>query len=46
MVTELMDAVAREHLTVDRFFMMHIGPTPWADLGKAAAASDAPNGTL
>ncbi len=48
-VTELMDAVAREHLTVDRFFMMHIGPTPWADLGKAVAASEAqdtPNGTL
>ncbi|UWZ82811.1 MBL fold metallo-hydrolase [Occallatibacter riparius] len=28
-VSELSDAVAREQLTVDRFFMMHIGPTPW-----------------
>jgi len=29
-VSELSDAVAREHLTVERFFMMHIGPNPWS----------------
>jgi hypothetical protein len=48
-VTELMDAVAREHLQVDRFFMMHIGPTPWSDLGNAVEAAekqDTPTGVL
>jgi hypothetical protein len=48
-VTELMDAVAREHLNVDRFFMMHIGPTPWSDLAKAIAVAekqDTPSGIL
>lgn len=48
-VTELMDAVAREHLDVHQFFMMHIGPTPWPDLEKAvkaAEAKDTPNGVL
>ncbi len=48
-VTELMDAVAREHLDVHEFFMMHIGPTPWPDLEKAvkaAEAKDTPDGTL
>jgi len=48
-VTELMDAVAREHLDVREFFMMHIGPTPWVDLAKAVAiakAQDTPNGDL
>ena len=48
-VTELMNAVTREHLNVERFFMMHIGPTPWANLAKAIAASrvqDSPNGIL
>ncbi len=48
-VTELTDAVAREHLSVDEFFMMHIGPMPWADLSKAVAtaeAQDTPNGIL
>jgi hypothetical protein len=28
-VSELTDAVAREHLQVETFFMMHIGPNPW-----------------
>jgi hypothetical protein len=48
-VTELMDAVAREHLAVDQFFMMHIGPTPWPDLAKAIATAvtqDTPTGVL
>lgn len=31
-VSELRDAVAREHLPVERFFMMHIGPTSWSEL--------------
>jgi hypothetical protein len=29
-VYELESAVEREHLSVDRFFMMHIGPNPWS----------------
>jgi hypothetical protein len=34
-VYELQSAVEREHLSVDRFFMMHIGPTPWSMALKA-----------
>jgi hypothetical protein len=48
-VTELMDAVTRERLNVEQFFMMHIGPTSWANLAKAVAAAEAqntPNGVL
>lgn len=48
-VTELTDAVAREHLQVGQLFMMHMGPTPWSDLGKAVAAAeakDSPGGVL
>ena len=33
-VWELMHSVEREKLSVDTFFMMHIGPTPWSDLQK------------
>ena len=29
-VSELVSAVEREHLSVDRFFMMHIGPNSWS----------------
>jgi hypothetical protein len=42
-VTELQDAVVREHLTPERFFMMHVGPTPWTDLQKAVKAAEAKN---
>jgi hypothetical protein len=42
-VTELQDAVAREHLLVERFFMMHIGPTPWSELDKAVQATEKEN---
>ena len=48
-VTELVNAVAREHLDVQQFFMMHIGPTSWPDLEKAVKAAeikDTPDGTL
>lgn len=48
-VTELTDAVKREHLVVAQFFMMHISLTPWADLQNAVAAAikqDTPDGTL
>lgn len=48
-VSELTDAVQREHLAVSRFFMMHIAITPWADLQKVveqAMQNDAPDGTL
>lgn len=34
-VWELVHAVEREKLSVDTFFMMHIGPTPWSDLSRA-----------
>jgi len=29
--------VERETLAVDIFFMMHIGPTPWSELGRVIA---------
>ncbi len=48
-VSELTDAVAREHLNVEHFFMMHVELKPWAELGKALEAAekkDTPNGTL
>ena len=48
-VSELVDAVNREHLTIDKFFMMHVGPTSWAELSKAltdAGAKNTPDGTL
>ena len=31
-IGEVRDAVAREHLNVVTFFMMHMGPTPWREL--------------
>ena len=31
-VSELRNAVAREHLDVETFFMMHIAPTPWKEV--------------
>jgi hypothetical protein len=48
-VSEVIDAVTRAHINVDRFFMMHVGVTPWADLDKALAAArsqDTPDGVL
>jgi hypothetical protein len=30
-VSELVEAVKRNHLAVARLFMTHIDPTPWAD---------------
>ena len=39
-VWELKHAVEREKLQVDTFFMMHMGPTPWTDLEKAATQAD------
>jgi hypothetical protein len=33
-VWELMHAVELEKLSVNTFFMMHIGPTPWSVLNK------------
>jgi endoglucanase Acf2 len=48
-VTELMDAVERNHLDVQKFLMMHVGVTPWSDLAKAvekAKESNTPTGAL
>jgi hypothetical protein len=48
-ITELLSSVEREHLQVDRFFMMHIGLRPWSELGAAVAAAqlvDSPDGSL
>lgn len=42
-VSELTDAVHREHLNVDRFFLMHLAVTPWSDLRKAMEASKQPD---
>jgi len=39
-VWEVKHAVEREKLQVDTFFMMHMGPTPWSDLDKAAAQAE------
>jgi hypothetical protein len=39
----LQDAVTREHLSVDRFFMMHIGATARAGLDKAVQAAEKEN---
>jgi hypothetical protein len=41
-VWEVQHAVEREKLQVDTFFMMHMGPTPWNDLEKAAAQAEHP----
>ncbi|KQV57492.1 MULTISPECIES: hypothetical protein [unclassified Caulobacter] len=46
-VSELTQAVTREGLAVDQFFMMHIGKTPWtalADVAAKAAMGDTPTG--
>ena len=42
-VTELMYAVTREKLSVNNFFMMHVGLTPWSELPKAIARAKAQN---
>jgi hypothetical protein len=34
-VSELVEAVKRNHLDVERLFMMHIDPIPWADVAAA-----------
>lgn len=39
-VSELLDAVTREHLDVDRFFMMHVGPTPFSELKAVSQRID------
>jgi hypothetical protein len=39
-VTELVQAVEREHLQVDRFFMMHMPPTPYAELAQVQGSAD------
>jgi hypothetical protein len=31
-VSEVVTAAGREHLAVERFFMMHVAPTPWDEL--------------
>ncbi len=38
-VSELVDAVEREHLQVEQFFMMHIGPNSWSVATQAVRAS-------
>ncbi|MGZ5198315.1 MAG: hypothetical protein ACXWC4_00960 [Telluria sp.] len=46
-VSELLDASAREHLDVTRFFMMHLGPTDWSALPaslEVAGATDLASG--
>ncbi len=37
-VSELVDAVHRERLDVDRFYMMHVDPTPWKTLEESLAS--------
>jgi hypothetical protein len=33
-VSEVLHAVEREHLAVEKFFMMHMGITPWGELPR------------
>jgi hypothetical protein len=39
-VSELLDAVTREHLEVDRFFMMHSAPRPFSELKNVLGEFD------
>ncbi|HEY6370312.1 MAG TPA: hypothetical protein VIX37_07015 [Candidatus Sulfotelmatobacter sp.] len=39
-VCELQNAVEREHLSVERFFMMHLGPNPWSMVPKTVQAAN------
>jgi hypothetical protein len=39
-VSELVQAVEREHLPVERFFMMHMPPTPYAELAAVQGSAD------
>jgi hypothetical protein len=39
-VSELVQAAARAHLDVDRFFMMHLGPTPYSELLAVGNSED------
>ncbi len=41
-VREVADAAAREHLTPEKFFGMHMPLTPWSEVTKALAAVFAP----
>jgi hypothetical protein len=46
-VSELVDAVKREHLDVTQYFMMHMGLSPWGELQKVidtARAGETPSG--
>jgi glyoxylase-like metal-dependent hydrolase (beta-lactamase superfamily II) len=46
-VSELIDAVSREGLSPEKFVMMHVEVTPWADLRKAASSEHRfPDGKL
>jgi hypothetical protein len=40
-VDELRSAAAREHLHPEKFFMMHIEPTPWDDLTQVVTKAEA-----
>ncbi|MCG2585610.1 hypothetical protein [Massilia sp. TS11] len=39
-VSELLQAVAREHLQVERFFMMHVAPRPFSELQVVPGSAD------
>lgn len=41
-VWELVHAVEREKLSVETFFMMHIGPTKWSELSKPIQDAEKP----
>lgn len=48
-VSEVTDAVTREHLDVETFYMMHLPPAPWPDLQAVvseAASEQTPDGEL
>lgn len=39
-VSEVKSAVDREHLSVDRFFMMHVAPSPWSKIEETVQQSN------
>jgi len=48
-VSELRDAVTRNHLTVDKFFMMHVDVSSWSEIDSSlqrAISTDSLNGTM
>lgn len=44
-VGELLQAVEREHIAVEKFFMMHVGLTSWSEMSAAMEKAGGPTST-